>query len=156
VNDDDAQLLAHGRTLVDAVRAVLPDWVDRCVRERCEGAGVPVDDSIRDAARRAGASCAAEVGDELSELLALDPDDQRGTPLTVLRRAVRHPTEVLAEAGVPPVGRDDFTSRAFPDDPYDLTPASFDAIDPSLREPGITWGAARAHVHLRRHGDGQS
>jgi hypothetical protein len=33
---------------------------------------------------------------------------------------------------------------------YDLSPAAFADLDPSLREPGLTWGAAKAHVHLAR------
>jgi hypothetical protein len=33
---------------------------------------------------------------------------------------------------------------------YDLTPASFADVDPALHEPGLVWGAAKAHVHLAR------
>jgi putative CocE/NonD family hydrolase len=40
--------------------------------------------------------------------------------------------------------------HSFPDDAYDLGPASFADIDPSLHEPGLMWGAAKAHVHLAR------
>jgi hypothetical protein len=40
--------------------------------------------------------------------------------------------------------------RSFPDDVYDLTPASFADVDPALHEPGLVWGAAKAHVHLAR------
>ena len=155
MTDDDDQLRAHGRALADAARTALPGWVERCVRTRCEESGVAYDDRVREAARSAAGACAAQVGDELVDLLTADPDDQRGTPLTLLRRAVRYPTEVLAAAGVPPVDRDDFARRAFPDDPYDLSPASFEAVDPALRDPGIAWGAARAWVHRRRHGGGE-
>ena len=57
--------------------------------------------------------------------------------------------------GVEPVVRDDFAQRAFPDDPYDLTPASFGAVDETLHDPGLRWGAAKAHVHMaRRRRDG--
>ena len=46
--------------------------------------------------------------------------------------------------------------RAFPDDVYDLAPASFADVDPALHEPGLVWGAAKAHVHLaRRRRDGR-
>jgi hypothetical protein len=48
------------------------------------------------------------------------------------------------------VARDEFSERNFPDDTYDLTPASFADVDPSLHEPGLEWGAAKAHVHLAR------
>jgi hypothetical protein len=68
----------------------------------------------------------------------------------VLRAAVRHPTAVLAEAGVPEVVRDRFAEETFPADVYDLSPAAFADIDPALAEPGLVWGAAKAHVVLTR------
>ncbi|MGH9207304.1 MAG: hypothetical protein ACRD1G_12200, partial [Acidimicrobiales bacterium] len=74
------------------------------------------------------------------------------TPLSLLRLAVRYPTEVLRRAGVPPVERDPFTESRFPSDDYDLTPASLGQIDPVLAEIGLTWGAAKAMSHRRRHG----
>ena len=52
---------------------------------------------------------------------------------------------------MPPVERDDFAREAFPDDDYDLTPASFADVDPSLFEPGVAWGAAKAWTHRQRH-----
>ena len=61
-----------------------------------------------------------------------------------------HATDVLASAGARPVARDEFSARHFPDDVYDLTPASFADVDPALHEPGLVWGAAKAHVHLTR------
>ena len=51
---------------------------------------------------------------------------------------------------MPVVERDDFRRAHFPDDVYDLTPSSYAELDPSLQELGITWGAAKAHLHLRR------
>jgi hypothetical protein len=57
---------------------------------------------------------------------------------------------------VPPVGRDPDAVRRFPDDDYDLTPAAFVALDPALHEPGLRWGAAKAHVFLaRRRAEGR-
>ena len=63
---------------------------------------------------------------------------------------MRYPTEVLAAAGATPVERDDFAVRAFPDDPFDLSPAAFGDVDERLTEPGMRWGAAKAYVHLAR------
>jgi len=84
-------------------------------------------------------------------LLAADIDDQRSTPLTLLRSAVRYPTEVLRAAGVPAVERDPIQARLLPDDLYDLSPARFADVDPALAEPGMVWGAAKAFAHRRRH-----
>ena len=39
---------------------------------------------------------------------------------------------------------------------YDLSPASFADLAPALKEPGLVWGAAKAHVHLsRRRAEGR-
>ena len=53
---------------------------------------------------------------------------------------------------MPPVARDRFVSERFPDDPYGLTPASLQAVDPELGDAAIAWGAAKAMAHRRRHG----
>jgi hypothetical protein len=68
----------------------------------------------------------------------------------LLRSAARFPTGVLLDAGVPGAVRDEFLQTQFPDDVYDLGPAAFADLDPSLHEPGLIWGAAKAHVHLAR------
>jgi hypothetical protein len=52
------------------------------------------------------------------------------------------------------VARDEFQIRNFPDDDYDLTPAAFADVDPAHHEPGLVWGAAKAHVHLARRRGG--
>jgi hypothetical protein len=91
-----------------------------------------------------------DLGPRIRVLLATDVDDQRGNPLQVARELTRYATGVLRGAGVPPVVRDAEAERQFPDDDYDLTPASFADLDPRLAEIGIAWGAAKAHVVLRR------
>lgn len=101
-------------------------------------------------ADRAVAQGSAAISTELRRLLAGDIADQGEAPLQVFRRGTRFATEVLRDAGVASVPRDDFAVRAFPDDVYDLAPAAFADIHPSLHEPGLVWGAAKAHVHLRR------
>ena len=100
---------------------------------------------------RPGHAAQAETGAAIRALLAADIDDQRSTPLTLLRQAVRYPTRVLQDAGVPPAARDRFAERAFPEDVYDLSPASLADVDPALTDPGISWGAAKAFEHKRRH-----
>jgi hypothetical protein len=144
--DDLARLDAVATALADAVVAALPGWVERAVASR-----VPLlTGSTRAAATDAGRRAAADVGPAVRQLLASDVDDQRANPLAVLRRAVRYPTEVLRAAGVEPPRRDEFAERAFPDDVYDLSPATWADVDPSLHERGVVWGAAKAHVVLAR------
>jgi hypothetical protein len=147
---DAAALAAYATALADAVEAAIPRWVDRSVRRVLAAQGIAADDRV--AAAIAGAAGAArdEGAPRVRALLATDVDRQGGTPLAILRTLVRHPTAVLRDAGARPVARDEFSVRNFPDDAYDLTPASFGDLDPALHEPGIVWGAAKAHVHLAR------
>ncbi len=150
MGDDDARYAEISAALADAVEVALPGWVERSVRVRLRESGRTMDDTLRDQARDAGAAAVAATMPGLRELLASDPDAQRSTPLTILRSAARFPTEVLRAAGVPPVRRDEFEERAQPEDVYGLAPASFADIDESLAEPGLVWGAAKAHLHLAR------
>jgi hypothetical protein len=137
----------HATALADAIVVALPGWVERCVAGR-----LPTPDpAAMAAAAEAGRRAAVEVGAGVRALLALDIDEQRTTPLSLLRAAVRYPTEVLQAAGVPPVDRDPIQARLLPDDPYDLNPARFADVDPALAEPGMMWGAAKALAHRRRH-----
>jgi hypothetical protein len=141
----------HARRLGDAIAAAIPGWVTGSVERVMASRSMALTPGIRRAAAAAGAQAQAETGAAIRALLASDIDDQRSTPLTLLRRAVRYPTRVLKDAGVPAVARDRFAERAFPDDIYDLTPGSLADVDPSLTDPGISWGAAKAFEHKRRH-----
>src|SRR5436305_3441934 len=137
--------------LADAVEVALPRWVERSVERVLVAWSGTADPSVMEEAARAGKQAAAEVGPQLRALLALDVDEQRTTPLTLLRAAARYPTAVLRAAGVPPVARDEHQARLFPEDDYDLAPANFADVDPALADPGLTWGAAKAYEHLQRH-----
>lgn len=150
---DDELLVRAAQDLLDAVDSTVGAWVERCVSDTCAAAGVVLDDRTRALTAEAAGRCRHEVVDELGRLLGADVDEQRGTPLQVLRAAVRFPTEVLAAVGVAPVERDEFDRLAFPQDRYGLTPAGFADVDASLAEHGITWGAAKAYVHLARRRD---
>lgn len=143
----------YANALADGIEAALPGWVEGCVtRVMTAWAGaVPV--AVAEQARGAGREAAAQVGPRVRALLDADIDEQRTTPLAILRGvAVRFPTEVLAAAGVPPVVRDRAAEALFPGDTYDLVPASFADLGPDLAETGLRWGAAKAFEHKRRHG----
>ena len=137
--------------LADAIEAALPSWVERSVARMMTAWKGEVDADTREAAAAAGRQAVSEVGPLVRELLAADIDDQQTTPLSLVRGAVRYPTAVLRAAGVPPVQRDEQQARLFPDDVYDLAPATFADVDPSLADVGMTWGAAKAFEHLQRH-----
>ncbi len=148
--------------LAAAVEAALPGWVERSVRQRVTQFGGVADPEVMAQAAGAGQRAAAEVGPELRRLVAADVDQQWTNPLSLLRQAVRYPTAVLRDAGVPPIVRDAYDERHFPDDDYGLTPLAFADVDPSLHDVGLAWGATKAMAHLSRHrrpgepGDGEA
>lgn len=146
------RLASYASALADGIERALPGWVERRVTELVTAwCGDPSPDVVAEA-RSAGAAAAATVGPEIRALLSADIDDQRTTPLAVVRRhALRYPTEVLAAAGVAPVARDKAAEELFPDDVYDLAPGSFADLDPNLADLGVEWGAAKAYEHMRRH-----
>jgi hypothetical protein len=143
------------KALADAVDAVLADWMVRCVERtavRQWGACPP---ELLAEAQRMANHHAPDVSTRLRTFLETDVDEQRANPLGVLRAAVRHPTAVLAGAGVVPVRRDAFAEEAFPEDTYDLSPATWSDVDASLHEPGLIWGAWKAKLVLdRRRAEG--
>jgi hypothetical protein len=141
----------YATALADAIDAALPGWVERSVGRVVTAWAGSVPASVAEAASVAGRQAREDVMPGVRRLLAADIDEQQTTPLALLRAAVRYPSEVLAAAGVPPVVRDEFAERAFPDDRYDLSPASFADLDPAVAGPGIEWGAAKAFEHKRRH-----
>ncbi len=145
---DAAALAGHAAALGDAVVAALPGWAERTLRERYaawrhEDAPTALVEAVRAAAVR-------EVEGPLRALLEEDVDQQRSNPLAIVRRAVPAVTAALRAAGVPPVDRDADAARLFPEDVYDVVPASFADLHPTVHEPGLVWGAAKAHVILRR------
>jgi hypothetical protein len=139
---EEAAFAAEGATLAAAILDALPTWAARVVVER----GAPAE-----AGARAGRDAAAGIEEELRALFAADVDAQRGNPLAVVRQAVPWVTAALREAGVPPAERDPFGREHFPDDVYDVTPMTWSDLDESLVEPGVRWGAMKAHLHMARH-----
>lgn len=148
--EDAAALARYATALADGVDAAIAGWVERSVRSVLDAQGIAVDEATAAALADAGGAARAEGSGRVRTLVGTDVDEQVGNPLSILRDLVRYPTAVLREAGARPVARDEFSVRSFPDDDYDLSPASFADVDPALHEPGLVWGAAKAHVHLAR------
>jgi hypothetical protein len=142
-----AAFARYSGELVTAVEAALGPWIEASIAGRHPG---PMTPELTAEAAAAGARARAEVIPRLRDLLALDVDAQWTNPLAIIRTAVVYPNEVLANAGVAPVDRDDYDARINPDDLYDLGPATFADLGPDVHERGLLWGAAKAHVHLRR------
>lgn len=151
-----ALLAETGAAIVDAVAREAPGWVIASV-VRLLGAWGRADDATRaraiEAAGPAGAAAAGRVCGTLGELLATDPSEQRSTALEIVRTLYREPTEILVAAGLPPVVRDPFDERSWPEDRYDLVPRTLgDLGDPDLGPLHLAWGMAKAQV-LRARAD---
>jgi hypothetical protein len=141
----------YAASLAGAIEAAIPGWVRRSVRRVMLAWKGEVPAEVERAADEAAERARDEAGRRVGDLLARDIDEQRDTPLGILRSAVIYPTGVLQAAGVPPVERDEFRAHAFPGDIYDLAPASFADVDPALNDVALAWGAAKAMAHRRRH-----
>ncbi|HEX4864482.1 MAG TPA: hypothetical protein VFV02_10435, partial [Acidimicrobiales bacterium] len=137
----DSSLEQYTEALAAGIESALPGWVVRSVKRVMVAWSGAFSEQLAAAALEVGVRAASDVGGEVRRLLAADVDDQPTTPLELVRSAVRYPTAVLVELGVPAVERDEFSTRRFPEDVYDLTPASLADVDPSLGEIGIVWGA---------------
>ena len=150
---DDERLASIAAALGDALDEAVPPWIERLVVERLAAWRGDVSDAERAEARAAGEAARSDVVPRLRGLLATDVDQQAVNPLALLREVTRHARDVLARHRVPAVDRDEFSVRSFPDDLYDLAPATWSDIDPGLQEPGIAWGAAKAYIFKARRRD---
>ncbi len=136
--------------LVDGVERLGAAWVVRAVTLIVDAYGRLdpfTSEQALAAARAAGPEAAARVASELRALFALDPSDQRATPLEIIRSLRREATTVLEAAGIPPVERDEFDSRAFPDDIYGIVPKSVAELgDEELGGALLAWGLGKTRV----------
>ena len=142
--------------LLEGVGRAIPPWAARSADGLLRAWG-RLDPGRRrevvEQARGAGEAAARRVAGELAGLLALDPAEQRATPLEIIRTAVVEPTAVLAEAGLPDVVRDPFDERSWPDDRFGLVPRTLKDLDPDLAAVHFAWGMAKAAVLRARAAD---
>ena len=148
--DAARRLTDAGDAIVAGVERTLPDWVEQRVAF-IANAWDRLDPATRaglDARAAAAGRVAAErVASELRSFFATPVEEQRTTPLEIVRSATRDVTALLGDVGIPPVERDAFDERAFPDDLYGVTPASLsDLGDESLGPWQLAWGLAKARV----------
>lgn len=140
--------------LLRSAERVTGRWVRRVIAHAAARAGSDTSDwddldDVVDASTE-------RILDDLRVLLAQDVDEQRVNPLSVYRASVAEPTAYLRRRDVAEPPADRFAAERFPDDPYQLGPATWSDIDPELHEPGLIWGAWKAKVILtRRRDEGQ-
>ncbi|MFM7094351.1 MAG: hypothetical protein ACKOYL_07335 [Actinomycetota bacterium] len=136
--------------LVTAISRVVEPWLVRIAVDTFGFHAGSVSPEFRLAAENAARAGGEWVLARLQATLRVDVDEQRVNPLQTLREAVRFPTRVLREAGVPMKRRDEYDEKINPEDIYGIGPAHWNDIDESLTEPGIVWGAAKASTVLQR------
>jgi hypothetical protein len=134
----------------EGVERCLPSWVEREIGRILDAWG-RLDSTARaradDMARAAGRAASIRIGAALRVLFETDPRAQTSTPLQIVRSAYREPTRVLEDVGVPPVVRDEFDERSWPDDRYGLVPRTLgDLGDPDLAPLHLAWGIAKTAV----------
>jgi hypothetical protein len=139
-----------GARIVAGVDRCAVGWTERVVVELADQWGRLAPDA-RDAliadARDAGERSRERVTAELRAFFALDAAQQRTTPLAIVRSLRAEATEVLSRAGLPPVERDPYEVRAFPDDIYGIVPHALpelgnDELGPTL----LVWGLGKSAV----------
>lgn len=145
-----------GEEIVAGVGAALPPWAREQAERIVDAWGRHEGEERRkilDRAEAAGEMATRRVTAELRDVMERDPDDHRVTPLQVVRTAYREVTVVLRDAGIPPVERDEFAERSFPDDDYGFAPDTLEDLgDEDLALLHLAWGVAKATVHKARHG----
>ena len=139
---DDLQLARCATDLADAIDTAVVPWLVGCVATRVAGR--------EQEARAAAETVRRDVVPRIRQLLAADVDAQRATPLQLLRSGTSPVGRMLEDAGAIRPARDEIARRIDPDDVYDLGPAAYADLGPQVAEAGLVWGAAKAHVHLRR------
>jgi hypothetical protein len=152
--DDEARALERldetGDAIVTGVETWVPRWALSQVARLLDAWGRATPETRARAetqASDAGEASARRVAATLRELFAIEPELQTATPLEIVRSVYREPTEVLAAAGVPPIARDEFDERAWPEDVYGLVPRTLgDLGDPELAPLHLAWGMAKATV----------
>lgn len=151
MNDQHATHDDPVETLVATAAVEVPAWLERCVVVVATRQLGACPDELHAAAVAMAHRVGPSVVTAIAELVRADVDSQRATPLTILRGAVRHPTAVLVDAGVPTVARDDFAVQHFPGDVYGLAPAAWVDVAPAMHDAGIMWGVWKAATVMRRH-----
>ena len=140
---DEEKYVGYGRSLHAAVERALVPWLTSTLESR-HGAELPA------AVVEAITSAAQDALSNLTELIEADVDQPLSGPLEQIRRAVSTLGPVLDKHGFARPARDPYDQQMRPDDVHALGPISFMDLSEEVQSAGITWGAAKAHLHTSR------
>lgn len=141
---DDEKYLEYGERLAAAVTADIGPWLREVVAKRIADPGA---DTELQALLR---SVERETIRAITELVTADVDAALSGPLERIRRSIHPLTEALDERGVQAPVRNSLDVEMRPDDRHGLGPMNYLDISQEVHEAGITWGAAKAHLHMKR------
>lgn len=150
IQEDLAAWRRIGEDLRAAVGAAVPSWLERIVGGVLATQQITPEGSFPQDFQAMAERTSRFVDTGLETLFAADPDEQRGTPLGVLRAALRFPSELLDAHGAVAVRRDDMARWSVPEDRYNLCPANLAELSDEAGQLGLAWGAGKAHIHLKR------
>jgi hypothetical protein len=142
--NDAAKFFEYGKRLRRAIAEAIRPWLDAVVESRVSNAALTADlaDTLDD--------IAIAVDRSIAELINADADEPLSGPLERIRREVEPLNDAFDRLGVPPPHRDAVDVRMRPADRHALGPMTFRDLGDDVHEAGITWGAAKAHLHLQR------
>lgn len=144
---DQERLQAYAEDLAKQIDVGLPEWIRESLGRFLGQDQLLELQGETEAAER---EASTQLMVQLRRFLDQDIDQQRTTPLAILRQAVPLVTRILQQAGVPHANRDRDAARIHPDDYYDLTPASYGDFGDDVQQASLLWGAAKAHIHIQR------
>lgn len=147
----------YSARLYDTMSKVVESWLRDLFAKVLSGQGIVVS-AETDRMDRVVSETARRLLADVDELLSHEAWEQRRNPLDLARSATENVTTELKRLGAGPVSRDEFKERSFPDDVFDIAPATWSDLHPDLHEPGLEWGAwkAAAIMSHRRSIEGRS
>ena len=150
------ELEQYPQDLYDAVMAAVPHWILRRIEEVMKSGATEVSTQVMNEISEVSQQVQRTVESSLFELLSLDVDNQRQSPLHVIRTSINSATELLSRYEVPLPQRDEFETKAMPRDIFSIGPLTWKDLSEDVHEAGINWGAWKAAVVVsRRRSEGK-
>lgn len=157
-------LPAYAAVLAQGILSALPSWVLRTANEVFRAQTGRDNILVALNARPAGIQCVKDLTSPLYALLNETPPERLPRPLKLLdRMAVRYPTQVLRQLGVPPVRSEPVLGELLKDNEYeheyeyeyeyDIGIVRFEQISEHLALPAAIWAYARTSQFMRAHGN---
>ncbi len=141
-SSDEEKFEQYGRALHAAVSEAVRPWLVREVSSRLGSADDELALLLEETAQ--------DVERSIDELVGADVDQPLSGPLERIRLCVEPLNSELDRRGVEPPARNTVDRQLRPLDRHELGPMTFRDLSDGVHDAGINWGAAKAHLHLKR------